>query len=297
MAITFKNKKLRKNKNTIKKPYNNLRGGKNFIDVLFNIGNSDEESSCKVNKKSSNDSNSIEHSKEDKIIKDQLESSNNILEEWIKHTDGNDGMTLYFVTENIDNENKENKKNEEWLSGFHGKALNNKYKIKFNEYLKEKLEESDNELFKNCLQGNEKNSNKDCQESLNIIQTSDIKNITNRVNMNNKVNEFLLKWVESNKSSLEDKENEMKQKIEEMQTELEKQKHKMDLHKNNINDLISKNINYNKIIREYISSNPNYEKLQNTDSSTFEISDNLIKYISVALQNNDNEDLNKDLNL
>ena len=296
MAITFKNKKLRKNKNTIKKPYNNLRGGKNFIDVLFNIGNSEEDSSCKVSKKSSNESNPIQHSKEDKIIKNQVDSSNHILEEWIKHTHENDGMTLYFVTENIDNDNQENQKNEKWLSGFHGTALNNKYKIKFNEYLKEKLEETDNELFKNCLEGNEKNSNKDCQESLNIIQTSDIKNITKRVNMNNKVNDFLLKWMESNKSVLEDKEKEMKQKIEEMQTELEEQKQKMDTHKNNIQNLISKNINYNKIIRDYISSDPDYEKLRNIDPSTLEISDDLIKYISVALQNHDNEDVNKDLN-
>ena len=296
MAITFKNRKLRKNKNTIKKPYNNLRGGKNFIDVLFNIGDSEEDSSCQVSKKSGSDSNSVDHSEEDKIIKSQVDSSNNILEKWIKHTDENNGMTLYFVTENIENDNQETQQNEKWLSGFHGAALNNRYKIKFNEYLKEKLEETDNSLFKNCLEGDDKNSNKDCQESLNIIQTSDIKNITKRVSMNNTVNDFLLKWMDSSKSVLQDKEKEMKQKIEEMQRDLEEQKQKMDTHKNNIQKLISKNINYNKIIREYISSDPDYEKLQNIDSSTFEIPDDLIKYISISLQNHDNGDVNKDLN-
>ena len=291
MVVTLKNKKIKKIKNTIKNN-RNLRGGKNFIDILFNINDNDTKASCQKKYKSENET-SNKYSKEQQIIQNQIVSSNNILEEWIKHTDENGGMTLYFVTENIENKNQEENNNAKWLSGFHGKALNNEYKINFNEYLKKKLESSEDDLFQNCLHGDDKNTNRDCQESLNMIQTTDINDITSRVNMNNKVNEFLFKWLQSQNSIVAEKEKEIQQKIEEMQTKLKEKKQEIDSHKNNIKSLISKNINYNKIIKEYISSNPDYEKLKNTDVSTFEIPEDLIKYVSIALENKDNKDLNE----
>ena len=298
MSRTLKNIKYKnKIKKTIKKNNVdlNLRGGKNFIDYLFNL--EDNNNKCKKeSKEDKNKDDDINLDSESQKIKKQLNESENILDNWIQHTSPDEGMTLYFVNEEINNTETQKENNQSWLKGFHGSALKNEYKLQFNEYIKDRLENSDNDEYKKCLDEVTKNGNTECQNSLTDIQTEDINKIAERIEMNNKVNDYLLKWLEFNKTFIENKEKELLEKVNEMKKNLDDQKEKIKQHTSDINSVISKNINYNKLIKEYIGNSPDYSKLKETNKESFEIQDNLIKYIAFSLKDHKEGDLNTDLN-
>ena len=296
MNRTFKNIKYKnKIKKTIKKNEidRNLRGGKNFIDYLFNLDS--EKSTCNNDNKDEK-KDDIHLDNEDKKIKKQIVESENILEKWIQYTTPEEGVTLYFATEEINDNNSEKEINQNWISGFHGKALKHDYKFKFNDYIKDKLENSDNHDYKKCLDEINKNGNNECQNSLTEIQIDDIHKITERIEMNNKVNDYLFKWLEFNKTFIKNKEKEILDKVQEMKKELDEKKDEIEKHKKDIHNLINKNLNYNKIIKEYIGNNPDYGKLKETKKEIFEIEDNMIKYINFSLKDHKEGDLNTELN-
>ena len=295
MNLTLKNIK---NKNKLKKTIKtniNLKGGKNFIDYLFNVES--DEICTKDNSKDININKELQLDQNSKEIQKKINSSQNILNKWIENTNPQKGMVLYFVTENNKNDSEEKNDDKGWLQGFHGNALENDYKLHFNDYIKEKLTNTDNSKYKKCLNEPITISNTDCQNSLTEIQIDDIQQITERIETNNKVNNYLFQWLEFNKTFIQNQEKELLEKVEKMKKDLNDKKQKIKDHTTNINILINKNLNYNKIIKEYINPDPNYEKLKNIDKDVFEIQDNLIKYISFSLQDHKEGELNKDFNI
>ena len=281
MNRSLKNLKYR---NKTKKQINtkdinvNLKGGTNLIDIILNRNSDNDDNLVPINSKDNN------------IVK----SSEEILEKWITHTDSQEGVTLYFVKEENDEKNYEVNTNQNWLSGYHGKALKNDYKLKFNDYIKEKLKKSEN-IDSQCSEEFVENVDSNCQESLTQIQIDDINTITKRININHKVNNYLKKWLEFNNNIIKNKEQEIINKMEEMKTELEEKKSKIEAHTQNINNLITQNCNYNTYIKQYIGDKPDYDELQIIDKKNFEIDDTLIKYVDFSLKNHQDQDLNKEL--
>ena len=281
MSSNLKNRKY--HKKTVKNTYN-LRGGKNFIEFLFNLSDNEKKERCEK-ETDNNDEN-----KENQNIRKDLKYTDNILKKWIENTDQEKGVTLYFA--NATKKDPEIIDTKNWVEGFHGNILQNESQIELNEYIKNRLN-NEKEINKKCLE--ELNNKKDngCIEALNEIQINDFDSIKNRVEMNNKINTNLLNLIQSNKILLQQEEKELERKVEEMKKNIENKKKKIQEHSENISKLLNKNNNYNQIIKSYISSNPDYNQLKSTSLENFVIDDNLMNYVVFALNYKEDRSLNE----
>lgn len=284
MSSNFKNRKY--HKKTVKNTYN-LKGGKNFIDFLFNLSDKETKDGCDKDTDNNYDN---DDNKESQIIKETLKYTDNILKKWVENTDQENGMTLYFA--NATKKESERTGTQNWVEGFHGNILQNETQIELNDYIKDRLN-NEKEINKKCLE--ELNSKKDngCIEALNEIQINDFDSIRERVEINNKINTNLLNLIQSNKILLEQEEKELERKVEEMKQNIENKKKKIQEHSENISKLLNKNSNYNQIIKSYISSNPDYNELKSTTSETFTIDDTLMNYVIFALKYKKDSSLNE----
>merc|ERR1711871_123547 len=222
MNTTFKNKKYKKINRTIKRNKNILKGGKNFIEYLFNVNDKCEINNVDKNESEGNKKGEHKENSTDTKIKKVFSYTDNILEKWIENTSEGEGMVLYFAKE-IESDSNEHKKEEtnNWVQGFHGSSLQNKNKIELNKYVINRLESSDKEIDKKRLQEINSKKNNGCLESLNQIQTKDIVSITERVEMNTKINIHLSELMIKNRSSIENEEKELEEKIQEMRKQIE----------------------------------------------------------------------------
>jgi hypothetical protein len=281
MSLNLKNRKY--HKKTVKNTYN-LRGGKNFIDFLFNLSDKETKDGC------DKDTDNNDDNQENQNIRESLKYTDNILKKWIENTDQENGMTLYFA--NATKKDSESASTQNWVEGFHGNILQNESQIELNDYIKDRLN-NEKEINKKCLE--ELNSKKDngCLEALNEIQINDFDSIRNRVEMNNKINTNLLNLIQSNKILLEQEEKELERKVEEMKQNIENKKKKIQEHSENISKLLNKNTNYNQIIKSYIASNPDYNELKSTSSENFVIDDILMNYVVFALKYTEDSSLNE----
>ena len=287
MSSNLKNRKY--HKKTIKNTYN-LRGGKNFIDFLFNLSDKEKKDGCDKDTDNNYDNDDNDDNKESKNIREGLKYTDNILKKWIENTGQENGMTLYFA--NATKKEPESTVTQNWVEGFHGNILQNETQIELNDYIKDRLND-EKEINQKCLE--ELNSKKDngCIEALNKIQINDFDSIRNRVEINNKINTNLLNLIQSNKILLQQEEKELERKVEEMRQNIENKKKKIQEHSENISKLLNKNTNYNQIIKSYISSNPDYNELKSTNSETFIIDDTLMNYVVFALNYKEDSSLNE----
>ena len=260
--MTLQNKK---NINNINTKYFSGGKKKNLIEFLF--GKIDEDKEDHTNK---NDTHRIE-----KIIN----NSENILENWIQNTNDKKGMALYFAEEKDENSQGD----ENWLKGYHGKPLEND-RFNLNEYVIKRLQNTDNQKYKECLE-NINQKSQICADSLTDLQINDINNISDRIELNNKVNKHLSELIDFKTKDFEKRKEEMERKIVEMEVNFEKEKEKFELHKENIHKIIEINNNFKDIIKEYVSDYPDYNKLKDTHNEQYTFnSKDLIQYIIFCLE-------------
>ena len=268
MKITIK-KKIYKNKTHKNKNHytnNNLKGGKNFINYLFMSDEID-----------SDDCNS-ENEFDETELKSKMSHCDDILTQWIQNTNENDGMHLYFIKQDIDQQEIKQENDKKWFQGFHGDYIQKQYKLNFNDYIKQRM--GTNSL---CLNGQNKENMDNCIESLEDIQLKDLECIKQRIQKNNKINKYLLEWKNVQNQNIQKKEKELQDKIDEMKINIEIEKEKMEKHNDNVEELFQKNYNFNEIIKKYISSNPDFEELKNIDTNIFTINEKLMNYIEFIL--------------
>jgi len=277
----LKSKKNKKRKNSFKKKTKkyNLRGGeynKGIVGMLFN--HNDDNNSDNINNSTiDNNTNPIK-----KLIKD----SNFILEEWVKNTNREKGLTIYYANEIPLVEDGENT-TINWKNGYHGSGLKNKSKLEFSDYIMKKLENvgGNNSDKNSCLKAIETRSIEDqnkCGDLLSKIQNDDMNVINNRIKLNNNVNKYLNEMVNSNNHYLDVQKDIMNKKIEELKNNFDKLCGDTSKLNQNVQDIIIKNQNYNNLIQDYFSESPNFGNIINVNKDTFifnELSDNYLDFV------------------
>jgi len=235
--------------------------------------------SDKIDSDDCNSENEIEETE----IQSKMSHGDDILSQWIQNTNEKDGMHLYFIKQDIHQDEVKQENDNKWFQGFHGDYTLKQCKLSFNDYIKQKMEKNKHETNSLCLGGENKENIDACIESLENIQLRDFECIKQRIQNNNKINTYLLKWKKEKNQNIQNKEKELQEKIDEMKKNIEIEKEKMETHQDNVEELFQKNYNFNEIIKKYISSNPNYEELKNIDKNNFKINDKLLKYVKFIL--------------
>lgn len=260
----------------------------NFIDYLFNLDSLEEiNTSDKTPNKQTNISN--------QQLEYFIDNTDNILKNWISHTDETKGLHLYMV-EQVENNEDDTINQQKWIQGDHGFYLNSSTKIQLNDYLSEKLKEL--KYDNGCITIDKDNSYQNlqlCNSQLEQIQIKDIHDITNRIDFNSqlylKTDEYLKKQT--------DKIDTLNKQIETLKHKLDIQQQKLENDKQNIDKIKTALINFIIVVKKYLSDTPNYREIINTTPVNYQLSKELLDIILNIMNStnkkNELDDIEKDI--
>ena len=262
---------------------------KNFIQYLFNLKD-DNISHKQIDNNNNNTNNNTDTTTN--ISKENIETfinnTDNILKEWINHTNTEKGLTLYMSS--MEN-NQETETQKGWLQGDHGFYLNSSKHIQLNDYLKDKLKNMN--FDKGCLKLDTENNYQNiqtCNQELEKIQIQDIKDITKRIEFNYKIFEESQQFVRQKTETIKQQEL----KLQELQEKLENEKNKFQSQLKDIENLNQKIVNYVSLIQKYM--NADYQSILNINPENFMLTSDLQTIITQILtKNNNNDDNNKEI--
>ena len=267
---------------------------KNFIQYLFNLKDDDiskkQIDTAKTNDNTINTTDTTDTA--NNISKENIETfinnTDNILKEWINHTNTEKGLTLYMSS--IEN-NQETETQRGWLQGDHGFYLNSSKHIQLNDYLKDKLKNMN--FDKGCLKLDTENNYQNiqtCNQELEKIQIQDIKDITQRIKFNYQVFEETQNFIKKKTETIKQQEL----KLQELQEKLENEKNKFQSQLKDIENLNQKIVNYVSLIQKYM--NADYQSILNINPENFMLTSDLQTIITQILtKNNNNDDNNKEI--